>query len=190
MRLSSIDRPNSILLKLFYFLSKKYFGKVIAPLRVVYARSKPAMMTSLKILSMERKLVLPEDTRLLIRYFTSHFNDCKFCSNINEFGAAKASIELQKLKQLMNYKNSLSFTPKEKNLLAYLEEINTIKTVTDDVFNELQAHYSDKEIVEITWLNATENYFNLMAKPLGLESDDLKYFKKKDRDRAADYSFQ
>lgn len=35
----------------------------------------------------------------------------------------------------------------------------------------------EPEVVEITWINATENYFNLMAKPLGLASDAL-LFKK------------
>ena len=32
---------------------------------------------------------------------------------------------------------------------------------------------SEKQIVEVTWLNAISNYFNLMAVPLQLESDGL-----------------
>ena len=32
---------------------------------------------------------------------------------------------------------------------------------------------SEKQIVEVTWLNAIGNFFNLMAVPLQLESDDL-----------------
>ena len=59
--------------------------------------------------------------------------------------------------------------------MAYLEEVNFSKTATDETFDELQRYFSDKQIVEITWLNATENYFNLIAKPLGLISDGLKY---------------
>lgn len=189
MRLSPVTKPNTILLRLFYFLSERYFGKIIVPLSVVYARSKPALMTTLKILQEERKLSLPADVRLLIRYYTSHFNACKFCSNINEFSAAKASLEFRKLKELMNYRKSSFFTEKEKTLFAYLEEINTTKTVTDLTYSELQDYFTDKEIVEITWLNATENYFNLIAKPLGLESDELKYFKKKHRKPIPDFPF-
>jgi len=59
-------------------------------------------------------------------------------------------------------------------LLAYLEEINTTKNVSEYTFDQLQCYFSEKEIVEITWMNATEAYFNLMAKPLGLESDELR----------------
>jgi len=40
----------------------------------------------------------------------------------------------------------------------------------------LKRTFGKKEIVEITWINATENYYNLLAKPLGLSSDNLKVF--------------
>ncbi len=173
MRLTPIEHPKPILLKIAYYLSKKQFGKVIAPLRYIYSRSIPAMMTSLKIYKSEKKLSLSKQTKLLIRYYTSHLNDCPFCSNISEFMMQKESAEFTKWKEFMNFKNSDKFSNKEKSLLSYLEEVNFTKTATDETFNELKQYFSDKEIVEITWLNATENYFNLMAKPLGLTSDEL-----------------
>lgn len=175
MRLTAIEHPKSLLLKLAYYLSKKQFGKVIAPLRYIYSRSIPAMMTSLKIYKSENRLSLPKKTRLLIRYYTSHLNDCSFCSNSAEFMTQKEHLELQQWKDFMNFRNSRSFSAEEKSLLAYLEEVNFTKTATDETFNELKKHFSEKEIIEITWLNATENYYNLMAKPLGLASDELKY---------------
>ncbi len=173
MRLTPIEKPKSLLLKIAYYLSKKQFGKVIAPLRFIYSRSIPAMMVSVKIYKSENKLSLPKETRLFIRYFTSHLNDCPFCSNISEFLTRKEKLEFAKWSAFMNFRNSDTFSEKEKSLLAYLEEINFTKNVTDETFNELKKYYPDKEIVEITWLNATENYFNLMAKPLGLTSDEL-----------------
>jgi len=175
MRLTAIEHPKSLLLKIAYYLSKKQFGKVIAPLRYIYSRSIPALMTSMKIYKSENKLSLPKETRLLIRYYTSHLNDCSFCSNSAEFMTQKEHLELQQWKEFMNFRNSNNFSAKEKALLAYLEEVNFTKSATDETFNELKKHYSEKEIIEITWLNATENYYNLMAKPLGLTSDELKY---------------
>ncbi len=32
-------------------------------------------------------------------------------------------------------------------------------------------HFSEREIVEITWVNALENYYNLLNLPLEIESD-------------------
>lgn len=174
MRLTSIEKPKPLLLKIAYYMSKKQFGKVIAPLRYIYSRSIPALMTSMKIYKSENKLSLSKEKRTFIRYFTSHLNDCPFCSNSSEFMAKKENLEFQQWKEFMNFRNSNKFSNEEKALLAYLEEVNFTKTATDETFNELKKYYSEKEIVEITWLNATENYYNLMAKPLGLTSDELK----------------
>lgn len=102
-------------------------------------------------------------------------NECPFCSNAIEFTAAKVSVEFQQWQEYINFRDSAKFTNKEKALLTYLEEINFSKTATSETFDTLKKHYSEKEIVEITWVNATENYFNLMAKPLGLSSDNLKF---------------
>jgi alkylhydroperoxidase family enzyme len=177
MRLTPIENPQSLLLKIAYYISKKQFGKVIAPLKYIYSRSTPAMMTSMKIYKSENKLSLPKETKLLIRYYTSHLNDCPFCSNSTEFMAQKENVELQQWKEFMNFRNSDKFSEKEKSLLAYLEEVNFTKSATDETFANLKKYYSDKEVIEITWLNATENYYTLLAKPLGLTSDELKYKK-------------
>jgi hypothetical protein len=45
--------------------------------------------------------------------------------------------------------------------------------VADETFSALREHFSDEQIVAITWLNAVENYFNLLNAPLGIESDGL-----------------
>jgi len=37
----------------------------------------------------------------------------------------------------------------------------------------VRENVSDTEIVELVWLNAAENYFNLQAAVLGVESDQL-----------------
>jgi alkylhydroperoxidase family enzyme len=173
-RLTPIEKPTSLLLKIAYYMSRKQFEKVIAPLRYIYSRSIPALMTSMKIYKSENKLSLPKETKLFIRYYTSHLNDCPFCSDSAEFMAHKDNVALQQWKEFMNFRNSNKFSKKEKALLSYLEEVNFTKTATEQTFNELRKYYSEKEVVEITWLNATENYYNLMAKPLGLHSDELK----------------
>jgi len=174
MRLTAIERPKGIILKLFYWISKKQYGKVLVALKVIYARSKPVLFASMKILSTDNKLSLPKQTRILIRYFTSHLNNCPFCANAMRYQAHKAGMNRAQLKDILQFEEGERFSEKEKALLAYIRDVTTHKTTTDEVFKDLQRFYSDKEIIEITWVNASENYFNLMAKPMGLESDDLK----------------
>ena len=174
MRLTAIERPKGIILRLFYWISKKQYGKVLIPLKVIYARSKPVLWASMKIISTDNKLSLPKQTRILIRFFTSHLNNCPFCANAMRYQAHKAGMDRAQLKDILQFETSERFSEKEKALLAYIRDVTMHKATTDEVFENLQRFYSDKEIIELTWVNASENYFNLMAKPMGLESDDLK----------------
>ena len=174
MRLTAIEQPKGMILKLFYWISKKQYGKVLLPLKVIYARSKPVLWASMKIITTDNKLSLPKQTRILIRYFTSHLNNCPFCANAMRYQAHKAGMDRAQLKDILQFEKSDHFNEKEKALLAYIRDVTMHKTTTDEIFKNLQRFYSDKEIIELTWVNASENYFNLMAKPMGLESDDLK----------------
>ncbi|MGO9642184.1 MAG: hypothetical protein ACLP1Y_12880 [Candidatus Acidiferrales bacterium] len=58
-------------------------------------------------------------------------------------------------------------------MLAYVEEATRHKRVSDATFEALRKHFKDWEIVEITWLNAVENYYNPINLPLEIESDGL-----------------
>ncbi len=45
--------------------------------------------------------------------------------------------------------------------------------MSDETFENLSRHFDEREIVEITWINAFENYYNLISIPLEIESDGL-----------------
>jgi alkylhydroperoxidase family enzyme len=54
-----------------------------------------------------------------------------------------------------------------------VEEATRDKRVSDATFAAMREHFTDEQIVAITWLNAVENYFNLLNGPLEIESDGL-----------------
>jgi alkylhydroperoxidase family enzyme len=74
---------------------------------------------------------------------------------------------------LPQYRTSPLFGARERAALAYVEEATRTKHVSDATFAELRRHFGEREIVEITWLNALENYYNLINIPLAIESDGL-----------------
>jgi alkylhydroperoxidase family enzyme len=45
--------------------------------------------------------------------------------------------------------------------------------VSDETYNALKSYCSDEEIIEITYIAASENYLNRLIKPLGIGSDEL-----------------
>ena len=173
MKLTPIEKPHTLLLKLANYLSKRRFGKVIMPLKVLYARVPALLMLSAKLESIEKKLSLPKETRILIKNFVAQLNNCEFCSDLSKYEAVKNTVEGKKILELMNYKDSATFSEQEKALFAYLEEVTVMKSCSDATFLQLKKYFSEKEIVEITWLCAKEHYYNLMAKPLGIASDEL-----------------
>lgn len=171
-RIAPIEHPKKIKLKLAYWYSKRTMGKVITPLKVVQTRMPKTLSMSQKIMSVQDHLSLSDDLAFYIKSYVATLNGCSFCIDIAK-AEAQDHVEIEKYEQLLNYESAAVFDDAEKAALQYVEQATLEKEVGDDVFNELRAHFNDKEIVEITWLNAAENYFNLINKPLHISSDEL-----------------
>lgn len=171
-RLAPIENPKSFKLKLVYWLSKKMFGKILTPLKVSQTRMPSTISLSQKMLRVEKNLSLPKDLTFYIKSYVATLNGCTFCIDIAK-AAAENEFAVQKYEQLLRYESSNIFSEAEKAALKYVEQATLEKNVTDEVFDKLQRHFDDEEIVEITWLNALENYYNLLNKPLNIGSDNL-----------------
>jgi len=85
--------------------------------------------------------------------------------------AIREELGMEKLNALSEYRTSPLFSERERAALAYVEEATRNKRVSDTTFEALRKHFNEREIVEITWLNAVENYYNLINLPLEIESD-------------------
>jgi AhpD family alkylhydroperoxidase len=118
-----------------------------------------------------RGLTLAPELRLLITTQSSLLNGCRFCADLHMAQAVQARLGLERFKALPDFARSPLFTERERAVLAYTQEITQRRTVPEAVFEDLRKHASEREIVEITWLNAVANFYNLMAVPLELESD-------------------
>ncbi len=171
-RIKPIDKPSSPRLRLAYWLTRRELGKVITPMKVVQARMPYTLGLAWNMMRSEDKLSLPEDLIFYIKSYVASLNGCSFCVDI-----AKAQSDekeaVDNFGQLGNFASSDSFTRSEKAALQYVDEATRNKEVSEKTFDELRRYYSEREIVEITWLNALENYYNLINRPLRIESDDL-----------------
>jgi alkylhydroperoxidase family enzyme len=174
MHLSPIENPSGSWLKLAYKASAKRFGKVIGPLKVIYARKPGLMVLALHIQrTMEHGLSLEPSLRRLVQTQAARQNGCTFCEDITLAEAVRQRIGTEKFAALAEYRTSPVFTERERAALAFVEEATMHRSVSAETVAALRAHFSEVEIVELTWLNAAENYFNLQAAVLGIESDGL-----------------
>jgi len=174
MRLEPIEKPRGLLMRLAYWLSRRQLGKVMSSLSVIYARSPAVAWPGLWIVrAMESRLSLEPELKLLITTQSSLLNGCTFCADLHMAQAIQKRIGLEKFKALPDCETSPLFSERERTVLAYTAEVTRRRNVSDAVFERLRKQCSEQEIVEITWLNGIGNFFNLMAVPLQLESDDF-----------------
>ena len=84
--LAPIETPGNLIMKLVYYFTKKQFGKVMTPIKVFAARMPVAFgQFQGKIAQLDKKLVLPKETAMLIREQVAHLNVCLFCMDIGRF---------------------------------------------------------------------------------------------------------
>ncbi|HRH43708.1 MAG TPA: carboxymuconolactone decarboxylase family protein [Pyrinomonadaceae bacterium] len=176
MRLEPIENPKGIFLKIAYWFTKRQFGKVMSPLKVIYARKPELLSFAMKIAKFEEKQnSLSPDLRLLIKVATATQNGCTFCQDIALAHAVKGKIGTEKFVALITKDEAKMsvFSEKEQIVLAVLEEYNTERNVSDETFAELRKYFNETEIIEILALNAFEHFYNAMTIPLRIESDGL-----------------
>lgn len=174
MRLEPIDRPPTLKGRIAAWMMKRQLGKVITPARVVYNRVPVAYDVAYALLKVTQKgrLQVSTSLRLLVQTWAAMVNSCHFCVDIARAQAVMEGIGLDKFNDLPNWRTSPLFDERERAALAYVDEATRNKTVSDATFETLRKHFDDREIVEITYLNAIENFYNLINIPLQIEASD------------------
>ena len=174
MRIEAVENPSNPLLKIAYWFSKKQFGKVLTPLKIIYSRKFPLLRFAMKIAKFEEKQnSLAPDLRLLIKIAAATENGCSFCQDIALAQVVTGKIGTEKFIALVNNDNSDVFTEKERAVLAVIRQYGTERKVSDENFAELRKHFNETEIIEILAFNAFEQFFNALTIPLEIESDGL-----------------
>jgi alkylhydroperoxidase family enzyme len=169
-----IEKPRGLMMKLVYAIIRRQFGKVITPLKVFCARL-PISFGQFygKISGLDKKLLLPAETVMLIREQVARTNVCLFCVDIGRYFTIKQSLNQAKFDALREYHTSSLFSDAERAALDYVTELTKSKRVEPETFSLLAQYYSERQICEIVWLVASEHFYNLTNIGLNIHSDML-----------------
>lgn len=172
--LTPIEKPKGLLWKLVYYYSRKQFGKVMTPLKVMAARM-PLSFGSFsgKISQLDKKLVLQPELLMLVRQKVAEINVCLFCIDIGRSVTINASMNQAKFDELSNYHSSKHFSAKEKVMLDFVTMLARDRRMEQVLFDQLRNHFSEREICEIVWITASEFYYNIGNIGLNIHSDML-----------------
>ena len=172
--LPPIEKPQGLMTKLAYAMTRRQFGKVLTPVKVVYSRMPAAFgMFVSKISKLDQQLTLPPETRLLVREQVARINVCLFCMDIARSFVIKTSMNEAKFDALDQYATSPLFNDAERAMLDYVTTLTRDKKATPEGFARLARHYSDRQICEILWLVSSEHVYNMTNIGLNIHSDML-----------------
>jgi alkylhydroperoxidase family enzyme len=169
-----IEKPKGLMMKLVYYFTRRQFGKVLTPLTVFPARLPIAFgMFYGKVSALDKKLLLPPETAVLIRVQVARINVCLFCIDVTHWFMIKASMNEAKFDALDQYSTSPLFNDAERAALDYVTELTKNKKVNPNTFSRMSGYYSERQICEIMWLVASEHLYNMTNIGLNIHSDML-----------------
>ena len=111
------------------------------------------------------KCGLPKRLIELVKFRASQINRCAYCLDVHSKDARKAGETEQRLYLLNAWRESPLFSPAERAALAWTEALTHLAATGagDADYEALRPHFSDKEIVDLTYLIGMINFWNRLA---------------------------
>ena len=97
----------------------------------------------------------------LIKLRASQINGCAFCVQHHILESEKLGVPVDKLNLVVVWREAPQFSPRERAALAWTEALTMISEgVSDEVYAEASAAFSDKELSYLTSAVASINVWN------------------------------
>jgi AhpD family alkylhydroperoxidase len=111
------------------------------------------------------KCGLEESLIHLVYLRISQINGCAYCVDLHFRDALKCGVEARKINAVSAWVEMPFFSPRERAAFAWAESLtNVAKTgAPDEAYDGLKAHFSEKEIADLTYTIALMNSFNRLG---------------------------
>lgn len=104
----------------------------------------------------------------LIGYVSSHVAGCRYCQAHTIRAAERYGAEAEKMANIWSFDTHPAFSPAERAALSFARAASLIPNAVDEsIKTELQAHWTDGEIVEIAGVVALFGYLNRWNDSIG-----------------------
>lgn len=136
--------------------------------RIDYMKKAPAALRPM--LDLERYLHqsgLGEGLIHLIKMRASQINGCAYCIDMHSKDARAGGETEQRLYALAAWHEAPFFSERERAALAWTDALTLISEndVSDDLYDEVRAHFSEKDLVDLTMVVVVINGWNRLAIP-------------------------
>jgi AhpD family alkylhydroperoxidase len=105
----------------------------------------------------------------LVRLHASLMNGCEYCISLHTAELKKHNEPQERIAGVAEWRDSTAYTQRERAALAWTEAITNIQDghAPDVVYDEVRAHFSEAETVNLTLVITTINAWNRIAISLG-----------------------
>jgi AhpD family alkylhydroperoxidase len=134
--------------------------------RLDYAALAPKAAQALYAFSTAATPTLDKWLRGLIDLRISQINGCAFCMDMHSAGLLKLGADPRHLLVLPGWREATDFfSTAERAALAWVEAVNAVphRSPTDKEFEDLRAHFSDAQIVEMTFAVGAIRSWNMLS---------------------------
>ncbi|MCR9140011.1 MAG: carboxymuconolactone decarboxylase family protein [Alphaproteobacteria bacterium] len=142
--------------------------------RIEYRDVAPEMVGALAGLnSYSDQCCISQNLRRLLEIQVSAINCCSYCFDRHRNQAGGLGESAERIDAMTHWRRSTLFTKAERAAFAWAEAVTEISTqgAPDPLFEELKKHYSDAEIVDLTFVILSMNAWNRLAISFGREAD-------------------
>jgi alkylhydroperoxidase family enzyme len=168
---AEITGPYGYVLKRF---TRKMFGEVPEPAEVMWhnrAVLKDMLAMGGKIQKWDE---LDADLKSYAHMAVASLVGCSWCLDLNYFQAHNEGLDEAKASQVPRWRESLVFTPLERDVMEYAEAMSeTPPRVTDELAARLLAQLGAPAMVELTAVAAFANMTTRSNTALGIESQEF-----------------
>ena len=101
----------------------------------------------------------------LVKMRASQINGCAYCLDMHSKDARAAGETEQRLYLLDAWRETSLYSERERAALEWTEALTNVTDghVPDSVYDAARSHFSDKELVDLTWAVAAINAWNRVA---------------------------
>jgi 4-carboxymuconolactone decarboxylase len=142
-----------------YWMGRRDYGKLPEPLEVTAHH--PGILRGYGMLEWEtsRAHSVPEKLKDLAGIKAAALVGCEFCIDIGSAIGAKTGVTPEQLADLPRYASSPHFSELEKLVIEYAAAMTvTPAEIPESLFAAMRAHFSERQLVELTSAIAIENY--------------------------------
>ena len=104
---------------------------------------------------------------VLLRLFK--ITGCEYCFAEHERIARRDGVSEEQIRNIESHLTHPAFSEVERLVLRYTESVTAENRVDDEVFEELRKHFSERELVELTFCIGNWNGLSRFIVPMGLE---------------------